>query len=88
MIVQEKVPGGKLLCVEAEFSSGRITRIRITGDFFLHPEETIDGIEKALVGTKADGVAAKVSEVLASNGAQLIGASPEDIERLVKRAME
>jgi lipoate-protein ligase A len=87
MFVQEKVPGGKLLCVEAEFSGDRIEKIRITGDFFLHPEETIDSIEKGLVGVKADRVAAKVSEVLARFDARLLGASPEDIERLVRRAL-
>lgn len=87
MIIQEKVPGGKLLCVEAEFSSGRITRIRVTGDFFLHPEESIEAIEQGLVGSRPDEVSAKVSAVLSRERAQLIGASPQDIERLVKRAM-
>jgi len=86
MIVQEKVPGGKLLCVEAEFTRGRIARIRITGDFFLHPEETIDEIERALVGSDAESAAAKVAEVLKRSNAQLIGATPDDIGRLVRRA--
>jgi len=87
MILQEKVPGGKLLCVEVELSAGRIGKIRITGDFFLHPEESIEAIERGLIGSRPDEVAAKVSAILSRERAQLIGAAPEDIERLVKRAV-
>jgi lipoate-protein ligase A len=86
LLVQEKVPGGKLLCVDAEFTLGRISRIRITGDFFLHPEEALDDIEKALVGIRPEEAAARVSETLARRHAIFIGASADDIGRLVRRA--
>ncbi len=87
MLVQEKLLGGKLLCVDVEFSEGRIGKIRITGDFFLYPEETIERIEESLVGMKADGrLDVMILSALTKNRARLIGASPEDIERLIKRA--
>jgi lipoate-protein ligase A len=87
MLVQEKLPGGKLLCVDVEFTEGHIRKIRITGDFFLHPEETIERIEESLVGMKADGrLDVMILSALAKNRARLIGAAPEDIERLIKKA--
>ncbi|MFT7616105.1 MAG: hypothetical protein ACI8Y7_000934 [Candidatus Woesearchaeota archaeon] len=39
---------GKLVRVDADCSS-HIDSIRITGDFFLHPEESIDNIEAIFV---------------------------------------
>jgi lipoate-protein ligase A len=49
---------GKLLKVFVEFDE-RIRSIKITGDFFLHPEEIIFEIEKGLVGTDIDERAVK-----------------------------
>ena len=50
-----KVPGGKLLKISLEPEDNRIKSIRIMGDFFLHPEESIteleDGLKGADVGT-------------------------------------
>ncbi len=39
----------KLIKVKAEYSD-KIERIKITGDFFIHPEEGLEEIEKKLVG--------------------------------------
>ena len=44
-----KVKDGKLVKVQLTRKKGKIQKIRITGDFFLHPEEIIDGLEQALV---------------------------------------
>ncbi len=88
MLVQEKIAGGKLLCVDAEFSGTRIARIRITGDFFLHPEETIERIERGLEGAECGEVAGIVANVLRDGRARLIGAAPEDVGRLVRRALQ
>ena len=87
MKAEEKIPGGKLLYIDVDLSEGKISKIRITGDFFLHPEDTIAKIEKGLEGVEPNHVASKVSEILAENGAQFIGVSQGDIERLVKKAV-
>ena len=89
MLVQEKLPGGKLLCVDVEFTEGRIGKIRITGDFFLHPEETIEKIEGVLTGMRPEGrLDVMILSTLTRNRARLIGASPEDIERLIRKAQQ
>ncbi len=45
-----KVPEGKLLKVFLDFDENKINNIKLTGDFFLHPENGIELIEKALTG--------------------------------------
>ena len=46
----------KMVCVDLVFdkTTNTIQSIKITGDFFLHPEETIDLIESEIVGTKLE----------------------------------
>jgi len=43
----------KLIKISLEYTDNKIiSSIRITGDFFLYPEETLDQIEARLIGTK------------------------------------
>jgi lipoate-protein ligase A len=45
----------KLIKISLEYTDSKIiSSIRITGDFFLYPEETLDQIEESLIGTKMD----------------------------------
>lgn len=48
-----KAPKG-LIRVEAEFDSGTITKVRITGDFFMVPEDAISALERHLNGVRLD----------------------------------
>jgi len=45
-----KAPKG-LIRVDAELNEGRISKIRITGDFFMVPEDSLPSLEKILQGT-------------------------------------
>jgi len=47
-----KVPNGKLIRVKVEFENELIIKVQITGDFFIHPEESIDDLELALKETE------------------------------------
>jgi len=44
---RQKVKEGKVVKVEVEYDEV-IKNIRITGDFFLHPEDILDKIEKSI----------------------------------------
>ena len=45
----------KLIKISLEYTDSKIiSSIRITGDFFLSPEETLDQMEASLIGTKMD----------------------------------
>jgi lipoate-protein ligase A len=86
---EEKIPGGKLIAVEVWASGSVVSRAKITGDFFLHPEEAISRIEAALMGiplsAPEDEVAARIRAAL--GGSRLIGASADDFARLFVRAV-
>ena len=49
-----KVPGGKLLKVFLDVHDGKIADIKITGDFFMYPEEKINMLEDAMRGQGLD----------------------------------
>lgn len=86
---EEKIPGGKMLAVDVVVDGSRVSKVRITGDFFLHPEDALLAIEDALtgidVGTGEDELSAMVASALA--GATLIGATSQDIARIFRRAL-
>ena len=48
----EKVVGGKLVSIEVSAEDNVVSGVKITGDFFLHPEERISDLESSLVGVK------------------------------------
>lgn len=85
-----KVPGGKLLRVDVTYQD-IIETLKITGDFFLHPEDVILEIEKALVGahvplSKTETIS-ELSKILVENGAELIGATVEDVIDTLEEAI-
>ena len=81
-IATKKVSGGKLLRVKSIFGE-RVESVQLTGDFFLHPEESVSLLEKSLEGLPASNnpevFLKHISEALQKNNIQLIGISPEDI---------
>jgi len=83
-----KVPGGKLVRVELDVEDGRLRDVKITGDFFLYPEEAIEGLESALRGLSVDSdFEAVVTQRLRELGAELLGAAPSDIAAAIRRAL-
>ncbi|TFG31362.1 hypothetical protein EU527_12675 [Candidatus Thorarchaeota archaeon] len=87
-VIDYKVPDGKLLKIKVEIKNSSIKSITILGDFFLHPESTIEEIEDALVGCPIDTktMTKKVQEALDNSNSTLIGASASDIARAIERA--
>lgn len=85
-----KVPNGKLLKVKLEPISDKIGEVKILGDFFLHPEETILSIEDALVDCKLDSEEIEdiIQAILNEHAATLIGATPADFSKTIMIAWE
>lgn len=83
-----KVAGGKLVKVELESWSGEISRVKITGDFFVHPEEALVELEECLQGCGLEEamIAARLEEKVYENGCQLVGFSPADIAKAILMA--
>lgn len=85
---QCKVEGGKMIKVQLTQLEGKIEHIRITGDFFLHPEEMIDELERVLVGKplEAKNILQAISDLTHEKNITFLGASPEDFTKCILTA--
>lgn len=86
-----KVPGGKLVRATVDYGHC-INSVKITGDFFMHPEESLPAVERSLWGIdtnlSVDQMAEKVRDAVLSNSVVLIGVTEYAIARVVKEAMK
>jgi len=85
-----KVEGGKMIKVQLAQKDEKIEKIRITGDFFLHPEELIEEIEKMLIGSplEQESISNSLSAFIEKKGATLLGAAPEDFAKCIMMASD
>ncbi|MFH1054781.1 MAG: lipoate protein ligase C-terminal domain-containing protein [Candidatus Altiarchaeota archaeon] len=60
-----KVPGGKLLKVAVQHDSEKIVKIKLCGDFFMHPEDALESLEGKLIGARLSQVRGIVADELA-----------------------
>ena len=85
-----KVPGGKLVAVEVEEADGRLSRVAISGDFFLEPDSALEEIDAALLGMAATSTVAQLTQVIESvlhEGVTMVGFTPEAVSIAVRRAL-
>ncbi len=90
-----KVSGGKLVVADLTDDGTEITDAKISGDFFLEPEEAYDAINGALVGASvtesADDLQKRIDDALvALDGGQPIalhGFSTRDVAVTARRAL-
>ena len=82
---------GKMMRLDVTYAD-HIESLKITGDFFLHPEETLDQIVSELTGVavpiQKDLLIRKTRYILESNEAELIGITLEDIINTLKEATQ
>jgi len=84
--VIRKVKGGKLVRVKVKSKCGLIEDVKITGDFFAHPEEGLEEMERELRGTSIGKVRAVLES--ATGGITLIGMSREDLVEMIEECLE
>jgi lipoate-protein ligase A len=85
-----KTPGGKLVRVEFDVVDGRLTGVRVSGDFFLYPDDALPLINEALEGASADATAFELSSRVAVAlpfEAEMLGFSPEAVAEAVVRGL-
>lgn len=89
-VATEKISGGKLVRIKVNYDA-IIHGIKIYGDFFLHPEDAIEDIERSLVGLRTDvdekRIESIIAEVVEAKGIQMLGVTPEAMSKVVKKAM-
>jgi len=85
-----KVPGGKLVAADVEVDDATLSSVRISGDFFLEPDDALESIDRALTGLPEDASVAQMSAVVAAAigpDAHLIGFDPDAVAIAVRRAV-
>lgn len=78
--INYKVPNGKLIRIQANLEDNFLKEIKIAGDFFLYPEESIELIEESLRGKElAEEEIKRVLEgVIKKHSLKLLGVSERD----------
>jgi len=88
---EEKVPAGKLLRIKVDYDK-KINSVHITGDFFIHPEDSINQIEALVTGIQIGEEESKISQKIKSfvdtKGIQMVGIDSDAIARVLKAAMK
>lgn len=94
---EKKIPNGKLLQVSFALSPAdpphlvQLQSFRITGDFFIHPEESISLIESIgrqwkFPSSRFDRLSL-LQQAIQSQSIQIVGFSPQDLVELVEEAV-
>ena len=85
-----KGPGGKLIRIRLREERDRIRSIRITGDFFLVPEESLGKLETVLANAplKEADLRILVDGFFHATRAQGLGVSSEDLVKAILSAEE
>ena len=83
-----KVKGGKLLKCSLTIKNRKISQIKITGDFFMYPEEKIEEMEKMLIGKEMERDAIKKALDKFFLEVETFGASKEDFLEVIMMAIK
>jgi lipoate-protein ligase A len=85
-----KVPGGKLVVVDFDLEDGHLRNTRVSGDFFLEPDEALEAISRSLEGIPAHletrDIAARI-DARTPEGTVMLGFTAEDVGIAVRRAL-
>lgn len=73
---------GKLIRCKASFKNGRIESIRITGDFFIYPEDRLSALELSLSGATLESAEIVVEQFFRE--VEAIGISARDVIDLIR----
>ncbi len=85
---EHKVKGGKLIKVHLRKKDSKIDFIKITGDFFMHPEEFIEDLEKILIGCPLNEaeITKTIEAFIKKHEISLLGVTPKDFAKCIIKA--
>jgi lipoate-protein ligase A len=85
-----KIPEGKLVKICLEHDNKKINAVKISGDFFLYPENGLEAIENSLKGKKLskECIVREVNEVIKKNSLELFGLSAEGIADAILKCLK
>lgn len=87
VVAIRKISGGKLVKISFTTQNDVLTSFKLYGDFFLHPETTLDLIEAQLIGTHLHEISKLIQLILDEHDAEFIGVAPDDIQDMIIEEM-
>lgn len=85
-----KVPGGKLVVIDVHVEDGRLSRVSLSGDFFLEPDDALDVITEAVTGAPvtadASDLGALIQAALTAD-VSMVGFTPDSVGIAIRRAL-
>ena len=82
-----KIPGGKRLAAEGQEKGRKLTRVKLCGHFFMHPEEAIMALEEALTSSPLGELEVRVESFFAEGDIILYGVAPGDFAKVIRLAL-
>ena len=85
-----KVPGGKLVVVDFDVIDERIEQFRLSGDFFLEPDDALETINRAVNGLSPQSTIEEFGEAIRAalpSEVHLLGFTPESVGVAIRRAI-
>lgn len=85
-----KVPGGKLVVVDFGLNDGQISDFRLSGDFFLEPDDALACINGAVEGMSPNGTIEQFGEAIQNalpSEVHLLGFTPASVGVAIRRAI-
>lgn len=78
----------KLIKISMDVENGVIISIKITGDFFMYPEDAIRGLENALIGASLDveDLKSRISKFILENNVEIPMISVMDLVNAILSA--
>lgn len=88
--LKKKIEGGKMISMHWTVEKNKITEIKISGDFFLYPEEILEQIEKELIESELnlEIITTKIQKIIKNNNGEFFGISAKDIATLLTQKNE
>jgi Bacterial lipoate protein ligase C-terminus len=85
LVSDYKAPGGKMLRIRLTEKQGRIESAKISGDFFLIPEDSLPKLEKMLEDARLDENELRllVDRFFRGTSAKGLGVSPDDFVKAI-----
>jgi len=86
----EKIKGGKTVSIDVWVENDLIAKVKLTGDFFMHPEEQINVLERVFEGAKVKfdwiELERKLMVAIQDNDIQLVGVGTGSILSVLRKA--
>lgn len=79
-----KFSGGKLLKVMVRSKHGVIQEARVTGDFFVYPEEALEMIEESLKGIPITAIKQTLEREMEEGRIAMVGFKLDDLINMIE----